>query len=99
MKLDYAENPFLPFQILPLDISYFIPVLQAYAWSSQYLVSVNYEIIPIMKIGRKNRFCEENTRLIADVIEYCKIYKHPCIILLIDFEKAFDTVRWSFLYK
>ena len=47
----------------------------------------------------KNRFCRENTRLIADVIEYCKIYKQPCIVLLIDFEKAFDTVRWSFLYK
>ena len=25
------------------------------------------------------------------------MYKHPCIILLTDFEKAIDTVRWSFI--
>ena len=43
-----------------------------------------------------NRFCGENTRLIADIIEYCKIKQKPCIILLADFEKAFDTINWSF---
>ena len=43
-----------------------------------------------------NRFCGENTRLIADTIEYCKINQKPCIILLADFEKAFDSINWSF---
>ena len=47
----------------------------------------------------KNRFCGENTRLIADVIEFYKIKNSSCIILLVDFEKAFDTVNWSFLNK
>lgn len=47
----------------------------------------------------ENRYCGENTRLIADIIEYCQIYKKPGIILLIDFEKAFDTISWKFLYK
>ena len=46
-----------------------------------------------------NRYCGDNTRLIADIIEYCQIYKKPGIILLIDFKKAFDTISWKFLYK
>ena len=58
------------------------------------------EIINPDQIGYiEKRFSGENTRLISDIIEYCKLYKHPCIILLIDFEKAFDTVRWPFLKK
>ena len=31
------------------------------------------------------------------MIEYCKLYSHPCYIFLADFEKAFDTVNLSFL--
>ena len=56
------------------------------------------EIINTDQIGyMANRFCGENTRLIADIIEYCKINQKPCIILLADFEKAFDSINWSFL--
>ena len=43
-----------------------------------------------------NRFCGINTRLIADIIEYFKINQKPCIILLADFEKAFDSINWNF---
>ena len=58
------------------------------------------EIINPDQIGyMKGRFCGENTRLIADMIEYSQLYKEPGIILLIDFEKAFDTVNWKFLFK
>ena len=47
----------------------------------------------------KNRFCGENIRLIADVIDCCKLTMKPCIVLLADFEKAFDTMNWLFLNK
>ena len=58
------------------------------------------EIINEDQIGyMENRFCGENTRLIADMIEYVKELKIPSILLLIDFEKAFDTINWTFLYK
>ena len=43
------------------------------------------------------RSCFENIRLISDMIEFCKIKNHPCIILLVDFEKAFDSINWTFL--
>ena len=44
----------------------------------------------------EGRFCGENIILISDIIDYSK-YKIPNVILLADFEKAFDTVKWKFL--
>ena len=45
----------------------------------------------------KGRYIGENIRTITDIIEYCKFKKLTAILLLIDFEKAFDTVKWNFL--
>ena len=56
------------------------------------------ELINADQIGyMSGRSCFENIRLISDMIEFCKIKKHPCIILLVDFEKAFDSINWTFL--
>ena len=35
----------------------------------------------------------QNTQLMSSIIEYCKINNLSSIILLTDFEKAFDTVK------
>ena len=64
---------------------------------SNRLKPVLSEIISPDQGYMKDRLCGENTRLISDIIEYCKINHLPSIILLADFEKAFDTVKWSFL--
>ena len=45
------------------------------------------------------RFIGENTRLIYDLMYETKRLQIPGMILLIDFEKAFDTVSWSFIDK
>ena len=45
------------------------------------------------------RFIGENTRLIYDIVYETKRLEIPGMILLIDFEKAFDTVSWSFIDK
>ena len=47
----------------------------------------------------QGRFCGENIRLISDIIDFCSFNKKPGLILLVDFEKAFDTVNLSFLKK
>ena len=51
------------------------------------------EIIDPDQIGyMQNRFCGENIRLIVDIIDYCTAQENPCLILLADFEKAFDKI-------
>jgi hypothetical protein len=47
----------------------------------------------------KGRYIGENIRTIDDAIEYCKQNNMTGILLLIDFEKAFDTIKWKFLMK
>ena len=47
----------------------------------------------------KGRFIGENTRLTYDIIEACNRKKIEGIIILIDFEKAFDSISWEFIQK
>ena len=46
-----------------------------------------------------NRYIGENTRLIYDLMHYAEEENIPGLLLLIDFEKAFDTLSWSFIQK
>ncbi len=41
----------------------------------------------------------QNVRLLEDVSFYTKHYNLPGILLSIDFEKAFDSLNWNFLFK
>ena len=43
------------------------------------------------------RYIGENTRLIYDLMHITEEYNIPGLIILIDFEKAFDSVSWSFI--
>lgn len=45
------------------------------------------------------RYIGENTRLIYDMMQYTEENDIPALLLLIDFEKAFDSLSWSFLDK
>ena len=41
----------------------------------------------------------ENTRLVYDIMHFTEENNIPGLLLLINFEKAFDSVSWSFSYK
>ena len=45
------------------------------------------------------RYIGENTRLIYDTMKYTEEKDIPGLIMLIDFEKAFDSVSWKFIQK
>ena len=45
----------------------------------------------------KNRYIGENTRLVYDIINYCEYKNIPGLLVLVDFEKAFDSISWSFV--
>ena len=47
----------------------------------------------------EDRCIGENTRLVYDLMQFTEEQNIPGLLLLIDFEKAFDSVSWSFINK
>ena len=47
----------------------------------------------------KGRYIGENTRLVYDILHSTEEWMVPGLLLLIDFEKDFDSVSWRFLYQ
>ena len=45
------------------------------------------------------RYTGENIRLLYDLMFYTEKQNLPDLLLLIDFEKAFDSVAWPFIFK
>ena len=45
------------------------------------------------------RYIGQNIRLLSDIMEFSDSKKFPGILLFVDFEKAFDTLEWSFILK
>ena len=45
------------------------------------------------------RYIGENTRLVYDIMQFVEENNIPGLLLLIDFEKAFDSLSWSFMHK
>lgn len=79
-----------------LNISYKI----ASACLANRFKSVLPKIIHSNQTGfLKGRYIGENIRLIYDTISYAEEHQIPGLLLMIDFEKAFDSVSWSFLQK
>ena len=47
----------------------------------------------------KGRYISESTRLIYDILHATEDKKIPGLLMLIDFEKTFDSLSWKFLYS
>ena len=47
----------------------------------------------------QNRFIGENIRLIHDIMTECETQNTQGILILVDFEKAFDILDWKFIQK
>ena len=47
----------------------------------------------------KKRYIGNNVHKVLDTIEYLNRTNNSGILLMLDFEKAFDTVEWPFLFK
>ena len=45
------------------------------------------------------RYIGESTRLVYDIMESSEKFNLDGLLVLIDFEKAFDSVSWNFIYK
>ncbi len=47
----------------------------------------------------KGRYIGQNIRLLQDISFFTELKQLPCMLLAIDYEKAFDSLNWNFLLK
>lgn len=47
----------------------------------------------------KGKFIGENVRMIYDIMQYTEQNQIHCLLMLTDFEKAFDILFWKFIYQ
>ena len=67
---------------------------------SKRLHNIIPKLVDISQTGFvKNRLIGDTVRVLNDIIELCQSRKENGILLFIDFEKAFDTLEWNFLFK
>ena len=45
------------------------------------------------------RYIGGSTRLVYDIMNFTETKNIPGLLMLIDFEKAFDSISWNFIYK
>lgn len=64
------------------------------------LQKVIYKLINSDQVGYvKGRFIGENIRTMFDIMNYIDNSKESGFFVQVDFEKAFDSIEWSFLIK
>ena len=64
------------------------------------IVKVLPEIIHSNQTGYiSGRYLGEAARSILDIMDYTKTFDIPGLLLFIDFEKAFDSLEWNFMFK
>ena len=63
------------------------------------LKTVHYLISESQCGFMQGRYIGEVTRLIYDIMNYTEKNKIDGLLMLIDFEKAFDSISWSFMFN
>ena len=67
--------------------------------SSRIKSTLDYLISDTQSGFIKGRYIGENTRFIYDLLSYTELKNIPGLLILIDFEKAFDSMSWSLIYQ
>ena len=64
------------------------------------LQNVIGKIVNIDQTGYiKGRYIGCSARMIQDIFEYCENYNTPGAIICLDFQKAFDSLDWNFMFS
>ena len=83
-----------PVTLLPTDYKILAKTL------AKRLQTVVSSLVSSDQVGYiKGRYLSQNVRLIEDIIAYTSKSSLSGLLVLIDFQKAFDTVEWDFLFN
>ena len=64
-----------------------------------FVISNISNIAPDQAGYLKGRYIGDNIRAMLDILEITKLKIDSGILVMVDFEKAFDIISWAFLYK
>ena len=91
--INYIKN-WRPLTLLNTDYKLLAKVL------STRLKSILHKLVNKDQTGfMKNRFIGENIRKILDIIAYTEEEDLSAILISVDFEKCFDRLEWTAIYK
>ncbi len=83
----------------PISLSNVDYKILAFVLAKRFQKVIGKIISPEQVAYIEKRFIGQNIRLVIDVMEYAKKHNKEGILLLLDFEKAFDTLDWKFIEK
>ena len=83
-----------PLNLINVDVKIFTKLL-----ALRILPILNYIIHPNQSAYVKGRFIGEGIKTIDGMINYIRENKLDAYILAIDFEKAFDSIEWQFIWE
>jgi exonuclease III len=83
----------------PVSLLNTIYKIAATAIANRIKPFLGFIIAPTQTGFIKGRFIGETTRFIYDIMNYVEKTKNTGLLMLIDFEKAFDSISWKFLFK
>ena len=83
----------------PISLMNYDYKILAFVLAQRFQNVVNKVISNDQSAYIKDRFLGNNVRLVCDIIDYCDKYEEAGVLLSLDFEKAFDTVEWDFVFE
>ncbi len=83
----------------PISLTNYDYKILAFVLANRVQNIAKYLINPDQSAYIKGRFIGDNARLIEDYFEYCEGLKVPGILLFLDYEKAFDSLEWNFMFS
>ena len=90
--LRYLAN-WRPISLLNTDYKILTKIL------ASRLQKVITNIVNMDQVGYiKGRYIGENIRTLYDIVTYCDLNEIEAYIIQVDFEKAFDSIEWNFLF-
>ena len=93
-KLPYSLENWRPITLLNCDYKIFAKAI------ANLIVKVLISVINSDQTGfLKGRFIGENIRIIEDIINFTDCASKQGLLLFLDFQKAFDSLEWSFIKK
>ena len=93
-KLPYSLDNWRPITLLNCDYKIFAKAI------ANRIVKILISVINSDQTGfLERRLIGENIRIIEDIINFTDCASKPGLLLFLDFQKAFDSLEWSFIKK